>query len=96
MPWMGLETAEGQDVKNLQGLLLANGHGPDGLVGADGKPDGIVGPKTKQALERLQEDRRGAQWTRHRARLVEPTARVRQCDLQQCTRPVTLKIPSPV
>lgn len=55
MPWMGLETAEGQDVKNLQGLLLANGYGPDGLVGADGRPDGIVGPKTTKALESFRE-----------------------------------------
>jgi len=34
-------------VDNLQGLLLAAGYGPDGLVGSTGRPDGIGGAKTK-------------------------------------------------
>lgn len=40
-------------VRQLQGLLLANGQGPAGLVGSDGKPDGMMGPKTREALDRF-------------------------------------------
>lgn len=35
-------------VKRLQGLLLAHGYGPGGLVGRDGLPDGKAGRSTKQ------------------------------------------------
>jgi hypothetical protein len=38
------------DVLRLQGLLLADGHGPKGLVGDDGRPDGEAGPATRSAL----------------------------------------------
>jgi hypothetical protein len=38
----------GRHVDNLQGLLLAAGYGPAGLVGKNGRPDGIAG-KTTQA-----------------------------------------------
>jgi len=34
----------------VQGLLLAQGYGPSGLVGGTGRPDGKPGPKTQQAL----------------------------------------------
>jgi len=38
-------------VRRLQGLLLAKGLGPEGLVGPDGKPDGELGPKTRMYLD---------------------------------------------
>lgn len=34
----------------VQGLLLAHGYGPDGLVDGSGLPDGRAGPKTEQYL----------------------------------------------
>lgn len=34
----------------VQGLLLAHGYGPDGLVDSGGLPDGRAGPKTEQYL----------------------------------------------
>lgn len=39
----------GRHVDNLQGLLLAAGYGPKGLVGANGRPDGVAGAGTKAA-----------------------------------------------
>jgi len=42
------------DVARLQGLLMAVGEGPEGLVGSDGLPDGIAGPKTAKALNSFQ------------------------------------------
>lgn len=39
-----------QLVAVVQGLLMAGGHGPAGLVGNDGLPDGQSGSKTQQAL----------------------------------------------
>lgn len=39
-----------QYVARVQGLLLGNGLGPDGLVGSSGLPDGKYGPKTRDAL----------------------------------------------
>lgn len=39
----------GRHVDNLQGLLLAAGYGPAGLVGANGRPDGRAGAATKRA-----------------------------------------------
>lgn len=38
-------------VARVQGLMLAYGYGPDGLVGEGGRPDGKPGPKTRAALE---------------------------------------------
>jgi GH25 family lysozyme M1 (1,4-beta-N-acetylmuramidase) len=38
----------------VQGLLMANGYGPGGLVGADGLPDGKPGAKTLEALRAFQ------------------------------------------
>lgn len=38
------------DVALLQGLLMAHGYGPTGLVASNGLPDGIGGPKTRAAL----------------------------------------------
>jgi hypothetical protein len=43
-----------QQLRAAQGLLLAHGFGPDGLVGADGRPDGLPGPKTEAAVEGFQ------------------------------------------
>lgn len=37
-------------VARVQGLLLGNSYGPDGLVGSNGLPDGRYGPKTQDAL----------------------------------------------
>jgi lysozyme len=37
------------NVARVQGLLLASGYGPDGLVDASGRPDGLRGPKTRAA-----------------------------------------------
>lgn len=59
MDTLDLRTADrtpvlGRHVDNLQGLLLAAGEGPDGLVGANGRPDGIGGAKTQAALGRFQ------------------------------------------
>ncbi len=45
-----ISSAPEEIVKQVQGLLLAKGFGPDGLVGASGKPDGIAGSKTLSAL----------------------------------------------
>lgn len=39
-----------ETVARLQGLLLAHGYGPTGLVGSNGRPDGKMGPKTQAAL----------------------------------------------
>lgn len=44
----------GANVKRLQGLLLADGHGPQGLVARDGRPDGIGGPATRKFLGQFQ------------------------------------------
>lgn len=41
------------DVAIVQGLMLSNGKGPDGLVGGDGRPDGIAGQKTLAAADEL-------------------------------------------
>jgi hypothetical protein len=45
----------GRHVGNLQGLLLAAGYGPAGLVGSNGRPDGIAGQKTSDALAAFQQ-----------------------------------------
>ena len=55
LPRLDLRTAESTTVqvagvKQLQALLLASGHGPGGLCGKDGRPDGAAGPGTKKAL----------------------------------------------
>lgn len=50
MPTMSPRDASPETVKQLQGLLLAAGFGPDGLVGSNGRPDGIAGSKTLAAL----------------------------------------------
>ena len=55
LPRLDLRTAESSTVqvagvKQLQALLLASGHGPGGLCGKDGRPDGAAGPGTKKAL----------------------------------------------
>jgi hypothetical protein len=48
----------GAEVRRLQGLLLADGHGPKGLVGDDGRPDGTAGPATRSALGAAQKKHR--------------------------------------
>lgn len=45
---------QGPDVKRLQGLLLAAGYGPDGLIGRNGRPDGVAGPDTRRILGKFQ------------------------------------------
>jgi hypothetical protein len=42
-------------VEQLQGLLLADGYGPKGLVGGNSLPDGIAGPATRAFLGHFQE-----------------------------------------
>jgi hypothetical protein len=49
---------KGAAVKRLQALLLADGHGPKGLVGNDGRPDGTAGPATRAALGAAQKKHR--------------------------------------
>ena len=59
MPWMdlgGSSAACSQPVAMVQGLLLAAGYGPEGLVGSNGRPDGIAGSKTLAALQNFQRD----------------------------------------
>lgn len=41
----------------VQGLLLAQGANPSGLVGSDGRPDGKPGSRTQDALRRFQRAR---------------------------------------
>lgn len=45
---------KGADSGRLQGLLLAAGYGPDGLVGKDGRPDDVAGAKTKTIFGQFQ------------------------------------------
>lgn len=45
---------KGRHVGNLQGLLLAAGYGPAGLVGSNGRPDGIAGAATRAAVGKFQ------------------------------------------
>lgn len=40
----------GVNVRRLQGLLMADGYGPDGLVARNDRPDGIAGPATRKLL----------------------------------------------
>lgn len=49
---------KGAEVRRLQGLLLADGYGPKGLVGHDGRPDGVAGPATRSALGTAQRKHR--------------------------------------
>lgn len=49
-------TVTGRHVDNLQGLLLAAGYGPDGLVGSNGRPDGRAGARTRYWFGRFQAD----------------------------------------
>lgn len=49
------ERVRGRHMGELQGLLLAKGYGPTGLVSAStGRPDSIGGPATRAALGSLQ------------------------------------------
>lgn len=48
----------GPVVRRLQGLLLADGFGPAGLTGGDGRPDGVAGPATRAALGAAQKKHR--------------------------------------
>lgn len=50
----GTTHVKGEDVERLQGLLLAAGYGPAGLVGRNGRPDGIGGPGTRKHLGAFQ------------------------------------------
>ena len=50
MPIVDIAQASSAAVMRVQGLLLSHGFGPSGLVGSDGRPDGIPGPKTIEAL----------------------------------------------
>ncbi|GAH13543.1 unnamed protein product, partial [marine sediment metagenome] len=55
-----LETLRNQTsmyVARVQGLLLAHGYGPDGLVGSTGLPDGKYGTKTKECLAEFKQGR---------------------------------------
>jgi len=38
-------------VARVQGLLLSHDYGPNGLVGSDGKPDGLMGDKTETYIK---------------------------------------------
>lgn len=40
----------GASVRRLQGALMGDGYGPNGLVARNGRPDGIAGPATKRLL----------------------------------------------
>lgn len=42
------------DMERLQGLLLAQGYGPSGLVGSNGRPDGIGGTATRRYVGQFQ------------------------------------------
>jgi hypothetical protein len=44
----------GKNVKTLQALLLAWGHGPEGLVDRAGHPDGVAGAATRRELGTFQ------------------------------------------
>lgn len=44
----------GRHVGNCQGLLMAAGYGPAGLVGGNGLPDGIAGRRTAECVEAFQ------------------------------------------
>jgi peptidoglycan hydrolase-like protein with peptidoglycan-binding domain len=48
----------GAAVRRLQGLLLADGYGPDGLTGHSGRPDGVAGPATRAHLGVVQKKHR--------------------------------------
>lgn len=50
----GRTPVTGRHVGNLQGLLMAAGYGPRGLVGKSGRPDGIAGKSTRAALGEFQ------------------------------------------
>lgn len=54
----GRTHVKGENVERLQGLLLAAGYGPKGLVGTNGRPDGVAGPGTKSALGAFQKAKR--------------------------------------
>jgi hypothetical protein len=59
MPELDLRNADITPVKDaavrqLQGLLLAAGYGPDGLIGEDGRPDGSAGSGTRGVLGEFQ------------------------------------------
>lgn len=49
---------KGADVRRAQGLLLAAGHGPDGLLGKDRRPDGVYGPGTEREVREYQRARK--------------------------------------
>lgn len=44
----------GKHVDNLQGLLMADGYGPDGLVDGYGLPDGVAGVATRRFVGQFQ------------------------------------------
>lgn len=46
---------KGADVGRLEGLLLAAGYGPAGLVGKDGRPDNVAGPGVRRIIGQLQQ-----------------------------------------
>lgn len=48
------EPVRGRHVDNLQGLLMADGYGPAGLVGIDGLPDGVAGVATRRYVGQFQ------------------------------------------
>lgn len=49
------KSVRGEDVKKLQSLLMAHGHGPNGLVNSRGLPDGIAGRMTRLFTGRFQD-----------------------------------------
>lgn len=53
VPIAPFEDLDRGTVATLQGLLLARGMGPQGLVDRAGRPDGILGPATIAALDRF-------------------------------------------
>lgn len=48
------KTVRDKHLDQLQGLLMAHGYGPSGLVGRSGRPDGVGGRATRAALGRFQ------------------------------------------
>jgi len=60
-PQVDLNTFRGthsEYVARVQGLLLAHGYGPNGLVSSNGLPDGLMGNKTEQYLMNFKTMRR--------------------------------------
>lgn len=60
MPTLDLKDFDAEEslsiVEVVQGLLMANGQGPAGLIGSNGLPDGKCGDKTREAMVLFKKD----------------------------------------